>query len=87
MSYNSFGLSNNTTEIAEATNDYGLEDIDSIPGNRATGEDDIANADILISVRTGDIYIYLGIIFAVIAITGMGIAIINKKVLGKRVIG
>ena len=87
MSYNSFGLSNNTTEIAEATNDYGLEDIDSIPGNRATGEDDIANADILISVRTGDVYIYLGIIFAVIAITGMGIAIINKKVLGKRVIG
>ena len=47
------GIIDNTTEIFEATNDYGLSDIDSEAGNKVEKEDDYSYADVLLSIRTG----------------------------------
>ena len=47
------GLIHNTVEIADAINDKGIPDIDSIPGNQLDGEDDLSYADAIIGVSTG----------------------------------
>ena len=76
-----FGLINNSAEIYETSNDYGALDIDSTPGNKATNEDDYSTANVLTSVKTGDIVIYTTLIVTIIAIVGVGIYMIKKKVL------
>lgn len=76
-----FGLINNSAEIYETSNDYGALDIDSTPGNKATNEDDYSTANVLTSVKTGDIVIYTTLIITIITIVGVGIYMIKKKVL------
>lgn len=76
-----FGLINNSAEIYETSNDYGALDIDSTPGNKATNEDDYSTANVLTSVKTGDVAIYTTLIITIITIVGVGIYMIKKKVL------
>ena len=76
-----FGLINNSAEIYETSNDYGAQDVDSTPGNKATNEDDYSTANVLASVKTGDVVIYTTLVLTVIAIVGVGIYMIKKKVL------
>ena len=76
-----FGLINNSAEIYETSNDYGALDIDSTPGNKATNEDDYSTANVLTSVKTGDVVIYTTLIITIITIVGVGIYMIKKKVL------
>lgn len=77
------GLINNNAEIYESYNDLGLNDIDSTPANKVQSEDDISNADAMIGVKTGEVYVYITITVISIAILGIGIYLINKKVLKK----
>lgn len=65
------GLVNNTTEIKEDYNIYGISDIDSVAGNRSQKEDDISSADTIITPGTGAGKVVLPIIFG--AIFGIGI--------------
>lgn len=76
-----FGLINNSAEIYETSNDCGALDIDSTPGNKATNEDDYSTANVLTSVKTGDVVIYTTLIITIITIVGVGIYMIKKKVL------
>ena len=76
-----FGLINNSAEIYETSNDYGAQDVDSTPGNKATNEDDYSTANVLTSVKTGDVVIYTTLIITIITIVGVGIYMIKKKVL------
>ena len=76
-----FGLINNSAEIYETSNDYGALDIDTTPGNKATNEDDYSTANVLTSVKTGDVVIYTTLIITIITIVGVGIYMIKKKVL------
>lgn len=76
-----FGLINNSAEIYETSNDYGALDIDSTPGNKDTNEDDYSTANVLTSVKTGDVVIYTTLIITIITIVGVGIYMIKKKVL------
>ena len=76
-----FGLINNSAEIYETSNDYGALDVDSTPGNKATNEDDYSTANVLTSVKTGDVVIYTTLIITIITIVGVGIYMIKKKVL------
>lgn len=76
----SHGL-NNSAEIFETSNDYGALDIDSTPGNKAGNEDDYSTANVLTAVKTGEIIIYTTLTLTVIAIIGVGIYMIKKKVL------
>lgn len=81
MNSESFGLINNSAEIFETSNDYGALDIDSTPGNKAGNEDDYSTANVLTAVKTGEIIIYTTLTLTVIAIIGVGIYMIKKKVL------
>lgn len=81
MTQDNTGIINNNAEIYESYNDLGLQDIDSTPGNKVQSEDDISNADALIGVKTGQIYLYITLTIVTIGILGVGIYFINKKVL------
>lgn len=76
------GTTNNSAEISESYNDYGVQDIDSKEGNKITKEDDYGSADVLISLNTGTIVMYIGLITSMTAIIGVGAYMIKKKVLG-----
>lgn len=79
MTENNVGLINNTAEIEESYNELGLSDINSTPGNRVNGENDMGSADVLLGIRTGGI-VYIGM--AIIGITALGIVafiIIRKR--------
>lgn len=72
------GLVHNTFEIAETTNDKGIEDIDSIPGNKLL-EDDLSYADSIIGISTGlSISVIPIIIVSIIAIIPIAFLIWKK---------
>ena len=76
-----FGMFSNTAEIYEASNNYGMTDIDSTPGNRVLEEDDYSNANVLVGIKTGEVAIYTTLTICIIAIIGTGVYVIRKKVL------
>lgn len=75
---------NNNAEIYESYNELGLEDIDSIAANRLESEDDMSNADIIVSIATGKVVIYTTFALAIITLLGFGIFEIKKRVLIKK---
>lgn len=77
------GVVNNNAEIYESYNDLGLADMDSTPANKVQNEDDISSADAILGIKTGEVYVYIAITIVSIAILGVGIYLINKKVLRK----
>lgn len=83
MTENNTGTINNRAEIYEAYNDFAIPDEDSTPANKVSGENDMSSADAIIGVNTGEIVIYITITLISIAILGVGIYFINKKVLRK----
>ncbi len=83
MTADSTGNVNNIAEIYEASNDFGLTDIDSTPANKVQSEDDISYADVLLGTKTGEIYVYILITFIAVSMLGVGIYFINRKVLRK----
>lgn len=78
---NSTGTIDNVAEIEESSNLQGIVESDSIAGNKAIKEDDISTASLIVSIATGSPVIYIGIVIASMIILGLGIYIINKKVL------
>ena len=83
MTENDTGSVINTAEIAETYNELGIDDINSVPGNKAQGEDDMSSAELIISIRTGKVIIYFAIIIMIILIIGAGVYLIKTKVLNK----
>ena len=75
----------NTAEIYESYNEQGTSDIDSTAGNGVTNEDDMSEAELVISIVTGNnIIIYISIGLVIVAILGVGIYEIKKRVLDKK---
>lgn len=81
MTQDNVGLINNTAEIAEDYNEAGITDINSTPGNRQQGENDMGSADIIISIRTGGAVMYITLTITLIAVLGVGIYFIRKKII------
>ncbi len=79
----SLGNLNNNAEIYESYNEQGIPDIDSTPGNKASDEDDISGADVIISIVTGNGIIYVTLALGVIVLLGFAIYEIKKRVLIK----
>ena len=78
------GLKTNTAEISEDYNDEGIPDRDSTPDNKKPGEDDIDDASVLLSIKTGilghmALYITYGAVIFIVFIGG--IILIKKYVL------
>ena len=81
MNQNNTGTIQNIAEIHSDSNDYSLDDMDSIPANNNMNEDDISIAEAIVSIRTGAVVMYVSLVFIIVAILGIGIYLINKKVL------
>lgn len=81
MNLDNTGTSINTAELNKVSNNYSLQDIDSTPGNRQTGEDDMSTAQLIISVKTGSPVMYISLIIIIIGIISVGVYLIKKEVL------
>ncbi len=80
-SENNMGVMNNTAEISEDYNEYGVPDKDSTPDNQKPGEDDIDDAPVMLSIGTGQIRIYFTLGFIVLVTIAGGVILIKKFVL------
>ena len=78
---NNMGVKTNTAEISKDYNKYGTPDIDSTPNNKVPGEDDIDDAPVMLTVRTGMPKQYIGTIFVVLVVVTAGFVFIKKKVI------
>lgn len=78
MTDSNTGVTINKAEIAKASNEYSIPDIDSKAGNGKQGEDDTSKAEVIISLNTGLGYT-IGIIVAILGITATGITVIYLK--------
>ncbi len=75
------GLKVNIAEISEDYNEHGSKDIDSTPNNKKDGEDDIDDAPVILTIRTGIEPSYIILTVISITIFAIGIALIKKYVL------
>lgn len=81
----STGTTENIGEIGESSNMQGIKEFDSVAGNKQTGEDDLSKAGLIVSISTGSPVMYIGIIIGTMIVLGLGIYVINKKVLKERI--
>lgn len=81
----STGTIENIGEIGSSRNLLGIAEHDSIAGNKKAGEDDMSTASLIVSIATGSPIMYIGIVVATMIVLGLGIYIINKKVLKVRI--
>lgn len=58
MTQSNTGLSNNIAEIQNAYNSSNIKDVDSIVNNKQFGEDDLGQANVIISIKTGALVTY-----------------------------
>ena len=75
------GLKVNVAEISEDYNEHNSKDIDSTPNNKKDGEDDIDDAPVILTIKTGMEPTHLILIISSIAILTTGIILIKKFVL------
>lgn len=75
------GVKENWAEISKDENDKDAEDIDSIPDNKKPGEDDIDNALVILSPKTGKVVMFVVLPTIVIMILAGGIILIKKYVM------
>lgn len=81
MTEENTGIITNKAEIYEDYNEFGYEDYNSQVANKAQGENDLDYANLIITVKTGQVAIYITITLISIAIVAIGIYEINKRVL------
>ena len=81
MNEENLGIFNNSAEIAESSNDKGLSDVNSKPGNKAVNENDYGTADVIITLKTGGPILYIALSIAIIGIFTFGVYEIKKRVL------
>ena len=76
-----FGVMVNIAEISKDDNDFDSPDIDSTPDNNVHGEDDIDDAPVMVTVKTGEAQTYIITTISVLGILGTGLTLIKKFVL------
>ena len=74
---------NNTAEIYESYNKLGLKDTDSKEANRLESEDDFSKTEIVLTVVTGNITLYLTVIGTILTLVVVSIVVIKNKILKK----
>ena len=72
-------IQNNQAEIYEHYNELGLSDIDSTPNNKASNEDDLSSADLIITIKTGAVVGYSVSTIIILIIVAAGIYILRKR--------
>lgn len=84
MTNENVGTITNLVEIYEATNDESVEDVNSIPGDRMEGQNDISKVEVLIVTSTGTIILYTTLAIVIIAIIGIGFYKVRKVLLNRK---
>ena len=80
-SESNMGVMVNTAEISKDYNEYGTPDIDSTPNNKVSGEDDIDDAPVMLTVTTGQtVIMIMSIALGVVTIIGTGVTLIKKYI-------
>ena len=75
-----FGVMDNWAEISKDDNDFDSPDIDSTPDNNVHGEDDIDDAPVMVTVKTGEVQVYVITTLSVLGLLGTGLTLIKKFV-------
>ena len=78
---NNLGKKINVAEISKDYNDSHTPDIDSTPDNFKEGEDDIDDAPVILSIKTGEATIYFTLGTIILVTLAGGIVLIKKYVL------
>ena len=81
----STGTIENIGEIGASSNLQGITELDSVAGNKQANEDDLSTANLIVSIATGSPIMYIGIVIGTMLVLGLGIYIINKKVLKENI--
>lgn len=84
MTEENTGLVNNVAEIAEDYNIYGVTDTNSTPMNKAQGENDMSSADAILTVKTGEVFIYISVIITSIILGSIVVFIAYNQIIIKR---
>ncbi len=79
-SSSNLGQKINTAEISEDKNEYNVPDIDSTPDNKRDGEDDIDDAPVILSIKTGGTQVYIILTLIIVSILSVGGFIIYRYV-------
>ena len=78
------GTVRNTAEIQTSYNEYGIEDANSVTGNKQDGENDMSSADVTILIGPGRTIIRItGITVGILALITLVIYEIKKRVIDK----
>jgi len=75
------GVKTNIAEISEDYNDSNSPDIDSTPNNKKTGEDDIDDAPVMLSIQPGSAKTYVAFTGTLMLVFAAGVIAIKKFVL------
>ena len=86
MKENNTGLVNNTAEITESYNELGLTDKNSTEGNKVKGENDMGSADLIVSIRTGQVVSTVLLVISSIVILGVAVYFIKKFIIDRNFI-
>ena len=78
---NNFDAKLNVAEISEDKNDSNTPDVDSTPDNKKSGEDDIDDAEVVLTISTGTGSTYMALVLVIAIIMTTGITLIKKYVL------
>ena len=84
MTEENTGLVNNTAEIYEDYNIYGISDKNSEPANKAQGENDLGLADAILTVRTGEVFIHISVIITTVLLGSIVVFITYSKIVLRR---
>ena len=71
----------NTAEISQDDNEYDIPDKDSTPDNKKSGEDDIDDAPVILTLITGQGQTYFTLALIILGTIAVGIVLIKKFVL------
>ena len=80
-SKDNLGQKTNWAEIYKDENEYNSPDIDSTPGNNTPGEDDIDDAPVILTIKTGSEPTYVVLGLTTVAMLTSGVILIKKFVI------
>ncbi len=80
MTVDNTGIINNTAEIFEDYNIYGISDCNSTPGNQVQRENDLGSADATILIKTGEVFIHVSVIITSILLGSIVVFIAYSKI-------
>lgn len=84
MTEENVGIVNNLAEIYDDYNIYGISDTNSVPGNKAQRENDLGTADVVISVKTGEVFIHISVIITSMLLGSIMVFIVYTKIAFRR---